>query len=671
MKHPDYACYIVVLMLLLLSGFPARAELDAVSGWPDPLTPSALTEIRSDGLPDDVAISLANGFPLWYKDSSGVKLELCLEQEVERMGGGLFRPCLTEEPILSQPISFPINFGSEASYWSVTGVTTFSSTSGAGDALLVMSQQAAFRNEIPHENEQAVFSRIRLRINVPVPGDYQVSHPFGSRTYTVATVLAERDISQTQDVGGMFSLDFLTTLADATPPPSPPAPLVPSIDEAIVNQDGRSIGPFLEGNPSARVLDASGNQYLADTGADLAPLEIPLEPGPGGAVFSITLLTPPDTDFRLDAGGVDGVVDNTVTISRFQVMGKIFNDGPNLMPLAVDDFAATSPGVPVVIDVAVNDIDPPAYDPNDAYNPLNPANTNVHGLHPQGLGIVDGDSVLRTDTFTTARGATVRRITDLPTGRSRFLYTPLDDVSALGEDSFEYVIQDKGGLVSAPATVTVQIEEVTVGLAEYRPRIGKWQISGSTNDTTDNSITLRVGPRALLAGEHLVVPVASEATGTVALRMGEAGIEYQVRLDPLPLTPVQSIQLYAGAPESSGQAFFSLFNAAFEGGFPGEAEGLLTSSDLLTAPGAEISSFAAAVDKILAGEAYVSVASSAYPDGEIGGQLVSPLIGIAPVQDDGTWIFRGKSTASPGTLRSVDAFSANGNRVLGQPLLLR
>src|SRR5690606_24439388 len=122
------------------------------------------------------------------------------------------------------------------------------------------------------------------------------------------------------------------------------------------------------------------------------------------------------------------------------------------------------------------------------------------------------------------------------TGRSRFLYTPLVGAAALGEDSFEYVIQDKGGLISAPATVTVQVEDLVVDQAEYRPRVGKWLIRGTSNDSSDNSITLHGGPRALLAGENLVVPVGSEATGTVALRMGETGIEYQVRIDPLPLT---------------------------------------------------------------------------------------------------------------------------------------
>jgi hypothetical protein len=189
------------VLLSLLFGLPAFAALDSVSGLPDPGTPTVLTEVRNDGLPADVAISLANGFPIWYQDTSGIKLDLCIEQQVVLAGGGVFRPCITAEPILTNPISFPINFGAEAFYWSASAASIFNSTTGAGSTLLVMGQEAGFLNGITRDGDQIVFGRTRLRITVPVPGDYQVDYPFGTRVFTVASVLGERSINQTLDNG--------------------------------------------------------------------------------------------------------------------------------------------------------------------------------------------------------------------------------------------------------------------------------------------------------------------------------------------------------------------------------------------------------------------------------------------------------------------------------------
>jgi hypothetical protein len=660
------------VLLSLLFGLPAFAALDSVSGLPDPGNPTVLTEVRNDGLPADVAISLANGFPIWYQDTSGIKLDLCIEQQVVLAGGGVFRPCITAEPILTNPISFPINFGAEAFYWSASAASIFNSTTGAGSTLLVMGQEAGFLNGITRDGDQIVFGRTRLRITVPVPGDYQVDYPFGTRVFTVASVLGERSINQTLDNGILNPLNFLVSLNDGPVPPLPPAPLDPSIDEGIVNLDGRSIGPFLEPEPANRLFDVNGNQYLNDPGTELVPIEVPIQAGPGGAIFSVTLLNPP-VDFLLDADGIDGIADNTVTVTNFQVLGKVFNDGPNLAPVAVDDTAVTSPGTAVIIEVVGNDTDPVAIDLLDPFNPGNPANTNVHGVNIQALGIVDAaqNQILRTATFTTAKGATVRRITDLPTGRARFLYTPVAGPAAVGDDSFTYVIQDKGGLISAPATVTVLVEDLTVDRAEYRPRLGKWLISGTSSDTLANTITLQAGPRALLTGDGVPTPVVTSAVGTVALGVTPASIAFRLAIEPLPASAVTSVQIHAGAPGTDGPAIFSLFNSAFQGAFPGSVNGTLTSIHLVTNLAAGITSFADAINAITSGNAYVNVTTAANPGGEIRGQLTTPVIGTVPVGADGTWSFKGKSTASPGAMSSITATSTNGIQVVGRPLVLR
>ena len=62
---------------------PALSALDAVSGR-QAGDPPALTEILADGDPTQVGVSLANGFPVWYRDvPDGLKLQLCLDTALE------------------------------------------------------------------------------------------------------------------------------------------------------------------------------------------------------------------------------------------------------------------------------------------------------------------------------------------------------------------------------------------------------------------------------------------------------------------------------------------------------------------------------------------------------------------------------------------------------------
>lgn len=661
-----------LLPALLLMGvlvLPAAAALDSVSGIPAAGNPNQLTEIAANGDPAQVAVNLANGYPIWYQDTDGLKLELCLEQQVQRVGGGTFFPCLTAAPFTGAPISFPVNFGPEAFYWVVTAVESFTSTTGTGNALLVVGQEATQVGGLPFDGQQLVFARTRLRINVPVAGTYRVTHPFGTRDYVVTDLAVARAINQTQDIGAAVALDFLASLSDAPVPPAPPAPTPPSTNAGIVNLDGRSLGPFLEPNPAARIFDVNGNQYLANPGTEAAPLTVPIQPGPTGIdYFEVTLLDPP-AGFSLDATGVDGTVDNTVRIDTFQVSGKVFNDGPNIAPVANADIIATTPGVPVLIDVAANDVDAVAIDLNDPFNPSNPANANVHGLglNPQAIAIVDGLQLVRIGPVTTPSGATVRRVSDIATGRSFLLYTP----QGVGEESFNYVIQDKGGLLSVPATVTVTVEDIAIDRAEFRPRTGKWHISGSSSDVTANTVTLHGGPRATLTGAGEVPPVTTAAAGKVALRVTESSIEFSLQVDPLPDSAVTAAHIHAGAAGVNGPIIFTLYDSATQGAFSGTKAGTLTASNLVQQPASGITSFTDAVNAILGGSAYVNVHSATNAGGEIRGQLARPVIGSAPVAGDGSWEFRGKSTTSPGELRSVSATSANGIRVLGMPLRLR
>jgi len=655
----------ILLFFLAASSSFSQAELSAVSGFSGDNT--ALAPIDSAVDAGDVAYSLANGFPIWYEDTLGLKLELCLDSNVAVEPGVFIDPCLLENnPVF--PLSFPGNFGSEAFWWNATTFGTFqSSQNGAlvagGDALLVTALEAAFASDLGViDGDQVAFGRIRLRISVPVTRTYRVTHPFGTRTYTIDAA-GSRAINQTQDIGNFLlpgpppAGDFTVALFDG---PAPVAdPFDPSINAGIVNEDGRTIGPFLR--PDApNIVSLDGRQYIALPGTEVNPILQPVINGPNGNVLSIELLDPPD-GFFLNAADNSQIV----VFDQFQVMGKIFNDGPNLRPVAMPDFAGTTVNTPGRINVAANDLDPLDGD-------------NVHGLNLQALGLPVDQSetadlrlgIQRTQAMATAQGGTVRRFTTISTGQTVFIYTPPTDF--VGQDTFYYVIQDTGGLISEPALVTVTVEDLAVDAASYRTRLGKWTVSGTSSDTIDNFVSLLLGPRASLSGEAEVPPVESEAGGQASVRLGEDRIEFHLTVDSLPVTAVTQAHIHVGGLDENGPIIFFLYDGVLEDPFTGTKTGTLTNLNLIPRPAQGVSTFADAMEAILQGRAYVNVHTDANPGGEIRGQLEVVPLGAADVGPDGAWTFQGKSPVSPGGgVRSVNVQSANGVRVLGVPLVVR
>lgn len=660
----------LVLAATLGAALQAHAVLEGVSGKPVPATlPFAnLTTVRAGGAPGDVAISLANGFPIWYRDAGGTKLELCLDNRPAVVGAKTVLPCLTSEPFITSPISFPNNFGTEAQYWSASAFTTFTSTlngqpAGGGSVLLETALEAGFLNLVPADGQQSVFARIRLRIDIPVTGTYRVTHPFGTRDYVVGALDLEREINQTQDIGLLSPLDFARALANGPDPGGAVLPEgFPAVNSGIVSSAATTIGPFLKptapfatgdltGGPAA----VNGSLYLAlpaELPAPAAP-ELPIvqavTPGPFGAAFTVQLLDPPAGFFL---NGADS--SQTIQITAFEVSGKLFNDGPNTPPTANSDTAGTAINTPVAIDVVANDVDTVTAE-------------NVHGINPQAMALYSGTEVLRPlDSVTTANGATVRRFTNIATGRSTFTYTPAPGFA--GVDTFQYVVQDHGGLISAPAPVTVTVENQGITRAEYRPKIGRWRIEGLSSDTDNNMIALFAEPRAFLSGSETVPPVTVAAVGTVSLKATAGAIDYLLNIEPMPTTPITRIHIHVAG--GGDPIIFTLFNS-LDGAFTNPLTGTLSVFDLQPRPANGINTFADAVAAIRAGNAYVDVHTSGNPGGELRGAVVSPQIGTAEVKPDGTWIFKGKSKASPAALQNINAVSSNGNVIFGFPLTVR
>jgi hypothetical protein len=145
------------------------------------------------GLKQVGPIDEANGFPIWYKDTNNVKLELCTDP-------GDPYCIMGEVPNPGQPVSFPDNFPDEA-FWATA---ESSIDAGGGDsALLVTAVEAAFANELPAEGDQISFGRIRIRAGGLVDNaEYKITHPFGVDT-EIAEVGAVKGVNVTEDIGSL------------------------------------------------------------------------------------------------------------------------------------------------------------------------------------------------------------------------------------------------------------------------------------------------------------------------------------------------------------------------------------------------------------------------------------------------------------------------------------
>lgn len=140
-------------------------------------------------------ISALNGFPVWYKDENGLRLQLNVDPNDPLSG---VTPADLPNP--GQPVSFPDNFPSEAFYLAAEAEME----TGTGErARLILALEAAFANEVPVSGDQIVFGRVRIRVaGLQANAEYTVTHPYG-----VDTFIAEPDgegfgeINFTEDIG--------------------------------------------------------------------------------------------------------------------------------------------------------------------------------------------------------------------------------------------------------------------------------------------------------------------------------------------------------------------------------------------------------------------------------------------------------------------------------------
>lgn len=219
-------------------------------------------------------ISADNGFPLWYRDSLGRQLDLCLSNT-----GFCLLDAIVELQNPGQP--FPANYGGtfpeEAFWWAADASMP---TNGGGEALLVMGLEAAFANDVVAAGDQISFGRIRIRIDNLVAGEsYRVTTPFGQFVF-IATRAGQRGINFTQDIGGAAG-DFVRAL-------------------------NGGINPFLRWDRDLPIVDALGNEFI----------------GNPNVLHTVTGSPTGTNFFRVQGRNVGGPGVNTVSTNLFAVMGQ-------------------------------------------------------------------------------------------------------------------------------------------------------------------------------------------------------------------------------------------------------------------------------------------------------------------------------------------------------------
>lgn len=145
-------------------------------------------------------INEENGFPLWYKDSNDVRLQLCLDPDTP--GGDNL--CALDPAELDNPdaaVSFPNNFPHEAFYMLASSEME---TASGGRAVAGFQLEAAFSQEVAKDGDQIVFGRVRIRVDGLITGEtYTVTHPYG-----VDKFVAEPEDRDEAQPGGPGEINF-------------------------------------------------------------------------------------------------------------------------------------------------------------------------------------------------------------------------------------------------------------------------------------------------------------------------------------------------------------------------------------------------------------------------------------------------------------------------------
>ncbi|MEU8656010.1 PKD domain-containing protein [Actinoplanes philippinensis] len=169
-----------------------------------------------------------HGFPAWYRDSNGVRLEACTT-----LDDPLCSTLPDEVPNPDAPVSYPDNFPGEFFYQLAGAQMTLANGVDFG---LGMDLEGAWAAEEVRDGDQMVFGRIRIRFDAVEGTRYRITHPYGVDDLTAT----DRGVNMTEDIG-------------TTPG---------AFGQALSSR----VGPFLKWDPS--IAPAAPAGYIGDPGVD-------------------------------------------------------------------------------------------------------------------------------------------------------------------------------------------------------------------------------------------------------------------------------------------------------------------------------------------------------------------------------------------------------------------
>lgn len=240
---------------------------------------AAVDSAPPEGLVAVGPTSSEHGFPVWYEDPNGVRLEQCLDVEDPYCDPAFLA---AEMPDGTQPMSFPDNFPMESFYFSAGSVMD---APGGGRYGLVSALEATWANEAVQDGDQVVFGRVRLDLDLPHAGTYTIRHPFGTDTFTVTDA----------EAGGFRYVEDIT----ASPQ---------NFTLALQSR----ISPFLTWD-TGMVTAADGSKYVGD-------------PAIEHAVTGSTVVDPdgnPQNYFRVEGPDAGGPGIDVAETPLFNLMGKV------------------------------------------------------------------------------------------------------------------------------------------------------------------------------------------------------------------------------------------------------------------------------------------------------------------------------------------------------------
>jgi hypothetical protein len=287
--------FTVLAALLLLAGAVPTA-------W------AALTGLSQDSVTGEPLVIEPHGYPAWYGDVNGLKLELCLPApagNATREDLCLFDPLDPESALV---------VAGEGFWWLGEAHIELPND---GDALLVLAVESTFGGaEAPIDGQQISFGRTRIRVDTPVAGTYTVTHPYGTEVFVIGAADVEDGINYTADIGAsnfLFpALGFRGTLAAFGP-----------------DQVGLLTWPDYQTNAALQVRAIDPDTGLA-TGAVLEQYV-----GDPNQAVPVTDGSAREIIFRVDGpAGSDlgGPGIDFVQTNLFSVMGKVFDESAVLVP---------------------------------------------------------------------------------------------------------------------------------------------------------------------------------------------------------------------------------------------------------------------------------------------------------------------------------------------------